>query len=128
MLTLRRAAGQYQPPCRQRTLQVYRPRGTPADRYPLLLNVGNDAIATSHIWAHAGKLYVRTENTATPYIYHRRTAAPTAHSRGRKTIINLPQGVYIIEMSSKRWKVTAPLGCDNDEGHLHYGHAPFIFN
>ena len=68
--------------------------------------VGNAEVSASDVWSHGGKLYVRTAEPYTLYIYtlagelYRQQAVDAG-----ETVIDLPQGFYIVAMNGKRWKV-----------------------
>ena len=69
--------------------------------------VGNADVATSEVWSHGGKLYVRTAKSYTLYIY---TLAGQLYKQQSvdvgETVIELPQGFYIVVMDGKQWKIT----------------------
>ena len=70
-------------------------------------SVGNDAVSASDVWSYGGKLYVRTAKAATIYIY---TAAGQLLRQQQvdagETVIGLPQGVYVVVVDGKRWKIS----------------------
>ena len=69
-------------------------------------DTGNEAVTASQVWTHGGRLYVRTANAYTLYIY---TPAGQLYRQQQvdagETAIDLPQGFYIVAMDGWRWKV-----------------------
>ena len=63
-------------------------------------SVGNAEVSASDVWSHGGKLYVRTAQPYTLYIY---TLAGQLNKQqsvdAGETVIELPQGFYIVRKS-----------------------------